>query len=88
MDPLDLSPVATDVYVKQSINFKADVIINCKFDHWQNCGVNEGHDLSEDDFLVLDVDVVVLLVERDEVCEQHRHNWFFVCSHDDVHDEA
>lgn len=33
MDPLDLSPVATDVYVKQSINFEADVIINCKFDH-------------------------------------------------------
>lgn len=50
--------------------------------------MNEGHDLSEDDFLVLDVDVVVLLVERDEVREQHRHNWFFICSHDDVHDEA
>ena len=44
--------------------------------------------MPEDDFLVLDVDVVVMLVECDEVGEQHRDDCFFICSHDDVHDEA
>ena len=60
-----------EMHLDQLIELVPDAVFWGELGEWEDAGVNDGHDLREDDLSICDVAVDRLGVEDDEVVDQH-----------------